>query len=443
METKGHVIRAVEPGSIADELELVPGDKILSVNNQTIEDVFDYQFLIHEEELTVQVLRADGEEWELEIEKDYEEDLGISFENTLMDHYHSCRNHCIFCFIDQMPRGMRKTLYFKDDDSRLSFLQGNYVTLTNMSEHEIDRIIQYHLEPINISFHTTNPALRCKMLNNRFAGDIFQKVEKLFEAGIEMNGQIVLCRGINDGRELDASIACLENYLPCLRSLSVVPVGLTRFRDGLYPLRSFGSEEAAELIDQIEHWQKILFQKHGTHFVHASDEWYILAGREFPEEARYDEYPQLENGVGMMRLFTEEISGTLSSFAGGVQPAEREVSLATGQLAGKYLRRFCEEIRALFPQVRCHVYEIRNDFFGEQITVSGLLTGQDLAAQLAGKPLGQELLLSGNMLKSEEQIFLDDVSVDALARSLQVPIRIVGPGGEDFVRAVTGLEEKR
>lgn len=233
-----HKIAEVEPGSIAEELELAPGDVVISVNGQEIEDVFDYHYLINEEYLTVQVRKENGEEWELEIEKEFEEDLGITFENSLMDEYRSCRNHCIFCFIDQMPKGMRDTLYFKDDDSRLSFLQGNYVTLTNMSDHDIDRIIRYHLEPINISFHTMNPSLRCEMLRNRFAGDIFPKVRRMADAGIEMNGQIVLCRGINDGEDLNASIEELTGYLPQLRSVSVVPVGLTKFRDGLYPLEA-------------------------------------------------------------------------------------------------------------------------------------------------------------------------------------------------------------
>ena len=302
----GHKIKEVVPGSIAEELEVEAGDTLIEVNGQPVEDVFDYHYLTNEEYLTVLIRKADGEEWELEIEKEFEEDLGIVFENSLMDEYRSCRNKCIFCFIDQMPKGMRDTLYFKDDDSRLSFLQGNYVTLTNMSDHDIDRIIQYHLEPINISFHTMNPKLRCKMLNNRFAGDIFPKVKRLAEAGIEMNGQIVLCKGINDGQELEYSIEQLTDYMPCLKSVSVVPVGLTKFREGLYPLEPFDGKDAAMVIDCIERWQKKIYKSSGCHFIHASDEWYILAGREFPEEERYDGYLQLENGVGMMRLLYEE-----------------------------------------------------------------------------------------------------------------------------------------
>ena len=277
MKKSRHIIKNVWPGSIAEEMELMPGDEVLTINAQEIEDVFDYHYLVNDDYIELGVRKADGEEWILEIEKEYEEDLGIEFESSLMDEYRSCRNHCIFCFIDQMPKGMRETLYFKDDDSRLSFLQGNYVTLTNMSDHDIDRIIQYHLAPINISFQTTNPQLRCRMLNNRFAGDIFPKVQKLYEAGIEMNGQIVLCKGVNDGEELERSISDLSKYLPHLKSVSVVPVGLSKYREGLYPLEPFEKEDAVRVLELIHQWQKKLYSEYGLHFIHASDEWYILS----------------------------------------------------------------------------------------------------------------------------------------------------------------------
>ncbi|MCD8348296.1 MAG: DUF512 domain-containing protein [Lachnospiraceae bacterium] len=433
-----HTIVAIESDSIAEELELAPGDVVLSVNGQEIEDVFDYHYLINEEYLTVQVRKENGEEWELEIEKEFEEDLGITFESSLMDEYRSCRNHCIFCFIDQMPKGMRDTLYFKDDDSRLSFLQGNYVTLTNMSDHDIDRIIRYHLEPINISFHTMNPTLRCEMLRNRFAGDIFPKVRRMADAGIEMNGQIVLCRGINDGEELEASIQGLISYLPQLRSVSVVPVGLTRFRDGLYPLEAFTPEDACKVIDCIEGWQQKIYKDFGLHFIHASDEWYVLAGRDFPETERYDGYLQLENGVGMMRLLIEEVGEALLEETEATNAAAREISIATGRLAGPYLRSLCDRICEKHPMVTCHIYEVRNDFFGEQITVAGLLTGTDLLAQLVDKPLGEELLLPCSMLRSGERVFLDDISVEELGKALSIPIRIVESDGRDFVNAVVG-----
>ena len=267
-----HLISAVEDGSIAMEMGIEPGDKLLSINGQEIEDVFDYHYYVNDEELLVLIEKPDGEQWELEIEKDYEEDLGLHFEQGLMDEYRSCRNKCVFCFIDQMPKGMRDTLYFKDDDSRLSFLQGNYVTLTNMSDHDIDRIIRYHLEPINVSFQTTNPELRCKMLHNRFAGEALKKVDRLFEAGITMNGQIVLCKGLNDKEELERTIRDLTAYLPKLQSVSVVPVGLSRFRDGLYPLEPFTREDAKEVLETIHKWQKKVYEEYGYHFIHAGDE---------------------------------------------------------------------------------------------------------------------------------------------------------------------------
>ena len=443
--TLEHKIKEIVLGSIAQELELEAGDVLLAVNGQEVEDVFDYHYLANEEYLTVLIRKADGEEWELEIEKEFEEDLGIVFENSLMDEYRSCRNKCIFCFIDQMPKGMRETLYFKDDDSRLSFLQGNYVTLTNMSDHDIDRIFRYRLEPINISFQTMNPQLRCKMLNNRFAGDVFPKIKRLADAGIEMNGQIVLCRGINDGEELEYSIREMSKYLPYLRSVSVVPVGLTKFRDGLYPLEPFTAEDAVKVIDQIEAWQKRIYPQYGIHFIHASDEWYILAGREFPEEDRYDGYLQLENGVGMMRLLREETMEALQDLADECSSdAEtgvcREVSIATGKLAAPLLRELCVEIQKQYPQVKVHIYEIENQFFGERITVSGLITGADLKEQLKDKSLGEELLLPCSMMRSGEEIFLDDVTVDELEKALQIKVRIVKSSGCDFVRAVTGQD---
>lgn len=435
-----HKIRAVLPGSIAEELELEPGDVLLAVNDHEIEDVFDYHYYTNEEYLTVLVRKPDGEEWELEIEKEFEEDLGIEFESSLMDDYRSCRNHCIFCFIDQMPPGMRETLYFKDDDSRLSFLQGNYVTLTNMSDHDIDRIIHYHLGPINISFQTTNPDLRCKMLHNRFAGDVFPKIRRLADAGIELNGQIVLCRDINDGAELERSISDMTSYLPALRSVSIVPVGLSKYREGLYPLKPFDAQSAGEVIDLIESWQKKIYPQYGVHFVHASDEWYLLAGRPLPEEERYDGYLQLENGVGMLRLLKEEVEETLAEVKPDGETPKRRVSIATGRLAGPFLKELGKRIETVHQNVTLQIFEIRNDFFGESITVSGLITGQDLIAQLKDQDLGDELLLPTNMIRSGERVFLDDLTIEDAEEALGIPIRIVESGGRDLVCAVTGEE---
>ncbi len=429
-----HMIKRVLPDSIAEELGIEAGDLLISVNDCEIEDVFDYHFYTNDEELVLLIRKPDGEEWELEIEKEYEDDLGIEFEQGLMDEYRSCRNHCMFCFIDQMPAGMRETLYFKDDDSRLSFLQGNYVTLTNMSDHDIDRIVNYHLEPINISFHTTNPGLRCKMLHNRFAGKALKKADRLFEGGIRMNGQIVLCKGINDGEELERSIRDLVKYIPCLQSVSVVPVGLTKYREGLYPLEPFQREDAKKVLKVIHRWQERLYREYGTHFIHAGDEWYILAEEEMPEEERYDGYLQLENGVGMLRLLEEEFQAACSDAEGDDE--NREVSIATGLLAVPYIRRMAEQLESKYPNTRIHVYPIRNDFFGEQITVSGLITGQDLIAQLKGRELGERLLLPCNMFRSEEDVFLDDITLPEAEEALQVRIDIVKSSGQDFIEAI-------
>lgn len=429
-----HIVSAVTPGSIAEEMEIEPGDVLVSVNGQEPEDVFDYRYLMNEEEVLVVIRKPDGEEWELEIEKEYEDDLGMEFENGLMDDYRSCRNKCMFCFIDQLPKGMRDTLYFKDDDSRLSFLQGNYLTLTNMSEHDLEKIIYYKLSPINISFQATNPELRCKMLHNRFAGDVMDKVRRLKEAGIMMNGQIVLCRGVNDGEELDRSIRDLVTLMPELQSVSVVPVGLTRYRDGLYPLEPFTKEDACKVLDLIHSWQEKLLKEYGTHFIHAGDEWYILAERPIPEETTYDGYLQLENGVGMVRLLKEEVDAYLKKLPG--DDRKRRVTIATGELAAPYLREHVASIRGKYPNVEVQVITVKNEFFGGKITVAGLLTGQDLVKQLKGKDLGEELLLSINMLKSDEPIFLDDMTVEQLQTALQIKVSIVESSGNDFVNCI-------
>ncbi|WP_270496603.1 DUF512 domain-containing protein [Eisenbergiella porci] len=439
MKEKGHLIQAVEEGGIAEEMGIEPGDRLLEINGETVEDIFDYQYMIEEEYVEVLIAKPSGEEWLLEIDKDYEEDLGVTFDNGLMDDYRSCTNKCIFCFIDQMPKGMRETLYFKDDDSRLSFLQGNYVTLTNMSEKDVDRIIKYHLSPINISFQTTNPELRCRMLHNRFAGESLKKVDRFYEAGIQMNGQIVLCKGFNDGEELERSIRDLTKYLPHLQSVSVVPVGLSRFREGLEPLEPFTREDARRVLEQIHRWQEKLYPEYGLHFVHASDEWYILAEEELPREESYDGYLQLENGVGMIRLMLEEFEDALARLEEPEALDNRILkgtySSVTGQIAYPYIRRMADRLMERFPEVKIQVFPIRNDFFGERITVTGLLTGQDIIAQLKGRDLGEILYLPENILRSGERVLLDDITVEDLAGALQVKTDIVKSSGYDFVDA--------
>lgn len=436
---KKHLIESVKENSIAWEMEIEAGDRLISINNQSVDDIFDYQLLCEDELIFVEIEKADGEVWELEIEKDEDEDLGLVFENGLMDEYHSCCNKCIFCFIDQMPPGMRETLYFKDDDSRLSFLQGNYVTLTNMSGRDIDRIIRYHLAPINISVHTMNPALRCEMLHNRFAGEKLKYIRKLYDAGIEMNAQIVLCKGINDGKELDETILGLCQYLPYMKSVSVVPAGLTKYRDGLFPLDLFTKEDAVEVITLIEKWQKKLYQEHQTHFVHASDEWYIMAGRNMPEEERYDGYLQIENGVGMVRSFLNEAEAYLASLKGDDRKLTE--SAFTGTLVHPYIVQIADKIREKFPNVRLDVYAVRNEFFGEDITVTGLLTGQDICRQLKNERLGNRLLVPTSVLKSGEDIFLDDMTLKQLEKNLQIEAVIVKSNGVDFVKAALGEEQ--
>ncbi len=431
---KEHVVYKVQPGSIAEELEVESGDILVSVNDHDIEDVFDYHYYTNEEYLTVVVRKPDGEEWELEIEKGYEEDLGIEFENGLMDDYKSCHNKCIFCFIDQMPKGMRDTLYFKDDDSRLSFLQGNYVTLTNMKEHDLERIIEYKLGPINVSVQTTNPQLRCRMLNNRFAGDALKKLDMLYEGEIPMNGQIVLCRDVNDGEELERSIRDLMQYMPVMESVSVVPVGLSKYRDGLYPLEPFTKEDAEQVIDLIEGYQRKCVEECGLHFIHASDEWYLLAERELPQEESYDGYLQLENGVGMMRLLQDEFAEALDrTRKESVSGEPYCISVATGLLAAPTIETLSENFMEKFPQAKIQVIPITNYFFGEKITVSGLLTGQDLIEQLKGKDMGGKLLLPCNLLRSGEEVLLDDITLDELKKTLQVPIDIVKSSGQDLL----------
>ena len=431
-----HTITAIEPGSIAEELELSPGDVLLSIDGQSVADIFDYRFLIRSEELTLLIRKPDGEEWELDIEKDEDEDLGLSFDSGLMDEYRSCSNKCIFCFIDQMPPGMRPTLYFKDDDARLSFLQGNYITLTNMSDGDLERVIRYRLQPINISVHTTNPELRVRMLNNRFAGEALSKLRRLKEAGMTMNGQIVLCKGYNDGDELVRTIRDLMEYQPEMQSVSVVPVGLTRYREGLCPLEPFTREDARQVLDIIRDGQRQSIERYGTHFIHAGDEWYLLADEPLPDADDYDGFLQLENGVGMLRLLSDEFDEALEMSA--VAPGATSCSIACGTGIASFFGELISRFHRRYPQVDVHLYPILNDFFGHRITVSGLLTGQDLIAQLAGRQLGDRLLLTRNMLRFGEDVLLDDVHVSGIEAALHIPIRVVEGDGEDLLKALLG-----
>ncbi len=431
---KQHVIKSVLNGSIADELGLEPNDIIININNNAIKDIFDYHYLVNDEYLEILVMKPNGEEWILEVEKDYDEDLGIVFEEGIMDEYRSCKNKCIFCFIDQMPKGMRETLYFKDDDSRLSFLQGNYITLTNMTDEDIDRIILYKLSPINISIHTMNKELRTKMLNNRFAGEAIDKIKKLYDSQIIMNGQIVLCKDVNDGQELEYSIMKMTKYLPYLQSVSIVPVGITKYRDDLFPLKEFTKDDARNLINIVHKWQNICYEKYNTYFIHASDEWYLLADEEIPDKEKYEGYLQLENGVGMLRLLKDEFFDYLKDLDG--DDRNRNVTLATGVLMYEELKELTGILTKKFPNIQISIYPITNNFFGDKITVAGLLTGQDIIAQLRDKSLGEKLLLPSSLLKNGESVLLDDISIEDIEKALQVSIHIVQSDGQDLIDSI-------
>lgn len=440
MKNNEHVVIGIVEKSIADQMGIKAGDRLVSINQTEIQDVFDYHYLCNEEKLHLVIEKSDGQIQELEIKKEYDEDLGIEFDTGLMDEYKSCSNKCIFCFIDQMPKGMRETLYFKDDDSRLSFLQGNYITLTNMNQKDIDRIVNYKMGPINISVQTMNPQLRCEMLHNRFAGEALKKMDQFLEAKVPMNGQIVLCKGVNDKKELEFSLKELLRFAPVMESVSVVPVGLSKFREGLFPLEPFQQEEAIQVIELIHQYQQLAMEKCGMHFVHASDEWYLLAQRPLPEEDNYDGYLQLENGVGMLTLLRNEVRQALvmKKIKKPWFKKKRKVTIATGCLVGSFIQELAREVEKEFSYLTVEVCTIVNDFFGPMITVSGLITGTDLIKQLKNRALGDELLLPINMLRSGERVFLDDISVEQVEQELAIKIRIVDSPGLDFVSAIVG-----
>ena len=430
-----NVIKSIDPGSPLEKRAAI-GDSLISINGKPIVDVLDYKFYAYDARLHVVLRRPDGSEYALELRKAEGGDLGLDFETYLMDRPRSCANNCVFCFIDQLPPGMRKTLYFKDDDARLSFLLGNYITLTNLSQREIQRIIDLHVSPVNISVHTTNPELRCQMLQHPRAGACLEVLERFAEAGIVMNCQIVCCPGLNDGAELDRSMRDLAALHPAVKSVSIVPVGLTRFREGLYPLTPFTPEHAGETIDQVSAFGEDCLARYGSRIFFCGDEMYLKAGRDIPEDAFYEDYTQLENGVGMLRLMETEFCSALKL---GDPPDGVEFSLATGTSAGPFFTRLLEMAKQRYPQLRGHVYAIENDFFGHSINVTGLITGGDLIAQLKGRELGERLLISQNMLRREEMDFLDDVTLEQASRELGLPIYPVEQDGFALWDAVSGL----
>ncbi len=431
-------ICTVQPGSIAEEAGIEAGDSLLSINKETVKDIFDYRYYQASEELVLEIEKPDGEIWEIEVEKDESEDLGLEFEDSLIDGAKSCTNKCIFCFIDQLPKGMRETVYFKDDDSRLSFLTGNYVTLTNIKNEELQRIIHYRMSPINVSVHATNPELRRFMLGNRFAGDVLDKIKMLTDSGIEVNCQIVLCRDINDNLELERTIGELAQLSPGIGSVSVVPVGISRHRENLYPLVPYDRESSKRVIDQVHKWQDKLLKETGSRFVYLADEFYINADADIPRYKDYEGFPQIENGVGMAASFIKEVHDALRNRKGTSLASGRRISIATGRLVHKIIIQLVEEIKSKYTGLDVEVYGIENKFFGPHVTVCGLLTGQDIVEQLRGKELGQELLLNRSMLRAGEQVLLDDYTVERLEAELKISIRIVESGGADFVNALIG-----
>ncbi len=428
-------IKSVIKNSPVSRFDVKAGDILVSVNGHEISDVLDYMYYSAEIHTDLTIER-NGINQNFSVVKSEYDDLGLEFETFLMDKKQSCCNKCIFCFIDQMPPNMRETLYFKDDDARLSFLQGNYVTLTNLNQKDIDRIIQMKLS-INVSVHTTNPELRCMMMNNRFAGEKLDYLKQFADAGISMNCQIVLCPGINDGKELERTLIDLGNLMPNIQSVAVVPVGLTKFRENLYPLNLFDKQGAIETLNLIEKFQNKFFEEYGTRLVFPADEFYITAERELPSEETYEDYCQYENGVGMMRSFINEFNSAFDN-AEDDEIKECHTSIATGALSYKYICELIEKTEKKWHNISCKVYKIRNDFFGETITVTGLITGQDLIAQLKDQPLGDMLLLSSNMIKRDSDLFLDDYTISDVEKALNVKIKIIDNDGFSLFDAITG-----
>lgn len=432
-------ILSVEPDSPARHAGILPGETLVSINENEICDILDYRFYETDRNLSILVQNSAGEPRTVQIRKGQYESIGLDFETYLMDKQQSCTNRCIFCFIDQLPKGLRKSLYFKDDDSRLSFLFGNYVTLTNLKEREADRIIKMHISPINISVHTTNPELRVKMMGNRFAGRSLEILYRFARAGIKLNCQIVLCRDINDGAELDRTLGDLTSLWPSVQSVAVVPIGLTKYRHGLYPLIGYDQETAGAVVKQIERWGDQCEQAHGQRICYAADEFYLKAKLPIPPAAFYGDFDQLENGVGLMASLEQEFMAALEDF----EPPEaaRKVTIATGMAAHGFLNRLLDELRQRWHNLTCDVVPIVNNFFGDTITVAGLVTGGDLLAQLHGRELGDALLLPDVMLRREGDIFLDDVSLEELSEALQIQIITVPNDGYALLDAVTGREE--
>jgi len=440
---KKFIIKGVEDDSILDQMEITAGDILLSINGLPVTDILDYRYLIADDSLEVEIEKADGEIWLLDIEKEYEDDLGVIFPEAMIG-TKTCKNNCVFCFIDQLPTGMRDSLYVKDDDERLSFLTGNYITMTNLTPDELNRIIRYRIMPMNLSIHTTNPELRIKMLKNRFAGDVMSYLESFYDNGIVMNGQIVLVPDYNDGLELAQTLNDLKAFYPVLQSLSVVPVGLSEHRQGLESLRLFNQEDALKTLEMINAVHDEMAAKHGEGFVYPSDEFFLLAGIPIPDSDYYSGFPQIENGVGMIADFKASVTESLaqrkiSAAMSPVKTTSKRIGLLTGRAAEPFLNNLLAEIKAHYPRLDLSLFPITNHFFGEAITVSGLLTGCDILAQV--KPQLEKnpidlLLLPENALRSGTDTLLDDWTLETLGDALGVTIAGVAVSGEALLQAL-------
>ena len=433
----------VAPNGIAARAGILAGDLLQCINNHPIRDVLDYRFYLTDKKITLSLLR-NGTPMEIRIKKGEYDDIGLEFETPLMDKKHSCANRCVFCFVDQLPKGMRETLYFKDDDDRLSFLHGNYVTLTNLKDEDIERLITMHISPVNVSVHTTNPDLRVKMMKNRRAGEVLSYLPRLAEAGIALCTQIVLCKGLNDGAELDRSMRDLAALYPALRSCAIVPVGLTKHREGLYPLELFSPKEAGAVIDQVDAFGEECLQKYGTRLFYCADEFYIKAGRALPNEDFYEDYSQIENGVGMLTSLATEFDFELDYIEDHLAAyrAPRSVSIATGAAAYDHILALTRKLEASVDGLTVRVYKIVNHFFGETVTVAGLLTGKDVSEQLSGKDLGDELLFPAVMLRADGDVFLDDMTPAELSQKLNgIPVRACPSDGAELLKALLGISD--
>ncbi|MFZ5354746.1 MAG: DUF512 domain-containing protein [Bacillota bacterium] len=439
MKDNGVHIKDVLPGSIAAELGIEKGDKLISINGAHIKDILEYKFLTTDEFLELEIEKPNNEVWILELEKEYDEDIGIVFDG-IIDKPRSCHNKCIFCFIDQMPKGMRDSLYFKDDDARLSFLQGNFVSLTNLTSSDIKRIIRYRISPINVSVHTTDPELRVSMLNNKNAGKALEYMEELKDNGIEMKAQIVLCPGVNDGEQLDKTLADLAELYPEVSCVAVVPVGITKYREGLYPLKAFDKDSSTKVVAQIEEKQKMFLEKLGTRFVFVSDEFYITAQKELPEYEAYEGFPQLENGVGLITLFENEIDEQLSEIKNAKAAADKRFYVITGEYAYNTIAKAAAMIKQRLGALNIEVIAVENSFFGKAVKVSGLLTGKDIMNKLKeymSNGTNQNIILiPDNVLKDGDNIFLDDIKVEDMEKELNARVVICNQDGSDLIRNI-------